>query len=196
MREQALTFARSLIVIAFCLAATACASPAVFAIDARDVVDASDASVFDTQDALLLDVLDAVDTDATEASNATDASDAPPADVVIDYGMCGMMVRACLCGCAMDATCQGGCINADDNCGACVYAAAMSCCAMEESAFSTCVDRHMCVDQACIDLNCGVEQAAFNSCFQRRQTSVPACTTQVQGCLGAMYPMVQCVMSP
>lgn len=136
--------------------------------------------------------IDAIDGSLMDAGDV--ANDAFFGDVVIDFGMCGMSVRTCLCGCGMDATCQGACISADDNCSACFYGAAMACCPMEEAAFGTCIDRNMCVDQACVTAHCATEEAAFNTCFQRRQSTVPMCTEQVRACLGSDYPAVRCQM--
>lgn len=134
---------------------------------------------------------DALETGAasTDAQNDQAAFD----DVVIDYGSCGMAVRACLCTCGASATCQSGCINGDVDCGACVYGAGAACCPAEESAFSACVDRYMCVDQACVTLNCASQEAAFSTCFQRRQSMVATCTHEVQTCLGSDFPAVRCV---
>lgn len=173
------------------LAIAACSAPAGEAdasVDVRADLISNDAAAIDAIDAPI-DARDVAPMDSVEA-----AVDVLPDDVVIDYGMCGMPVRACLCGCGMDATCQGGCINGDVDCGACFYGAAMVCCPAEESAFSTCIDRYMCADQACVTTHCAAEEAAFNLCFQRRQTAVPACTEQVRACLGSDYPMVRCAM--
>jgi hypothetical protein len=146
-----------------------------------------------------------VDAPAEAALDArADARDVPDAvaaegggrdaavDAAIDYGMCGMAVRACLCGCGTNATCQSNCIFGDEACGGCMYDAAAMCCPAESMAFESCLERFMCADDACAADNCGAEQDAFNRCFARAQAADPSCQTRIRTCLGSDYPMVRC----
>lgn len=128
-----------------------------------------------------------------DAPAATDVMTVPD-DVVIDPGMCGAAVRTCFCACGVNAVCQQGCINRDQDCGFCVYLAATRCCPAQSEALDRCIDRSMCTDDPCIRERCMGEVGAFEGCFASKQMSEPACQRELRGCLGSDYPQVRCVV--
>jgi len=183
------------------LVAACSSSPAPSAV--TDAAAPPDVPAPDVPDVPALDApaLDAV-TDRPRADIPRDTADVPlvedvtavPADVVIDPGMCGMGVRACFCRCGANAVCQQGCINADEDCGFCVYLAATRCCAAQSAVLDRCIDAAMCNDDPCIRTRCMGEVAAFEGCFASAQMTEPACQRELRGCLGADYPQVRCVV--
>ncbi len=175
-----------------------CADDPVGATPFDATVDADATAVDATLDAFAEEPRDATvdrprDAARDVAPTPDVASEDAIEDVVIDPGMCGASVRACLCGCGMAATCQNNCIARDDDCGFCVYVAATRCCRDESTVFDNCIDASMCTDDACIRLRCGDEQRRFETCFAAMQVSDDACRAEMRACLGSDYPMVRCV---
>lgn len=117
-----------------------------------------------------------------------DGDDAAVEDVVINPGMCGPSVRACLCGCGGTGACQNTCIARGDDCSGCIYIAATRCCRDESTVFRSFIDRNMCADDGCIRLRCADEQRRFKASFAAMQMSDDACRAEMRACLGLTTP--------
>jgi hypothetical protein len=106
-------------------------------------------------------------------------------------GVCGAMVKSCICACGMNGQCQTQCINANMMCGQCVAQAQIGCCPTEAQALAACIRAAQmesdagpaCMDQACVLMRCSAEGMALSTCFQTAQQE-PACRTMLAGCFG------------
>lgn len=191
---------RALAVMFVLAAASGCSDPqgggGTVPFDAT--VDLSETAAEPPRDATLDAARDATldrprDVPRDAVATQADAEDAAVEDVVIDPGMCGPSVRACLCGCGGTGACQNTCIARSDDCSGCIYLAATRCCRDESTVFEDCIDRNMCADDGCVRLRCADEQRRFETCFAAMQMSDDACRAEMRTCLGSDYPMIRCV---
>jgi hypothetical protein len=113
----------------------------------------------------------------------------PPADVAGGgFGECGMAAVRTLCGCGMDAACQGRAIQSSGACTMCFGRAIGSCCPAQAATLQMCGQTAMCTDDACLQSMCRMQYTALQTCFTTAQQNDTACQNVLAGCFGAFPP--------
>ncbi len=127
----------------------------------------------------------------TDASTATDgpaANDARADSATSMYGRCGQTVVTRLCGCGMDATCQGNALQSSQACVQCYGQAINGCCPTQAMMLQTCAMNMGCTDQACLTTMCRMQYNALQTCFAGAQQTMESCQMLLAGCFGSFPP--------